>query len=64
MMADRAQRKPLCVLGGGELAQVECAGLAGQAAVSSEDKQLGIMKVGSSLAAAPRSRLPGPVEYR
>ena len=42
----------MCPALGGELAQVECAGLAGQSTVSSEDEQLGIMKVGRMVARA------------
>ena len=50
--ADREQRKRLCPAFSGELAEVECAGLAGRAAVPSEHEPLGIPKIGKTVARA------------
>lgn len=50
--ADREQRKRLYLPLSVELAQAECAGRAGQAAVPSEHEPLGITKIGKTVARA------------
>ena len=50
--ADREQRKRLYSVLSVELAQAECAGRSGQAAVPSEHEPLGIPKIGKTVARA------------